>query len=220
MLSGQLHAEQTFQPQYSTVAVREGQAELTRFDIEPQTLMTALRTYSEATGLAVLVDDRLTSGRQSPGVKGAYTVNDALQRLLDGTGLTARYASDHAFTLAPTGSKLPNINQQDARPVTDAVEHGYLGLIQKAIERALCRSELARSGDYRLAMQLWIDSTGEVGQIHLLDSTGSDPRDAEIRKQMDHLMIGTPPPALPQPLTLLLLPGRALTCFSSAAAGP
>ncbi|WP_266157161.1 STN domain-containing protein [Dyella silvatica] len=210
------------QQQDSPVVTQSDHTDLARFDIEPQALMTALRTYSEVTGLAVLVDDRLASGRQSPGVIGEFTVDEALQRLLDGTGLTVRYASDHAFTLVPADSldaKLPKANQPETGRLNDAAEHSYLGLLQRAIERALCRSEPARQGDYRLAMQLWIADTGEVERTHLLDSTGSTARDAEILKVMDHLLIGSPPSSMPQPLTLLLLPGRTLSCHASAAMG-
>lgn len=220
LLAGLLHAEPAFQQQDAPVAIHGDHTDLMSFDIEPQALMTALRTYSEVTGLAVLVDDRLASGRRSPGVTGSFTVDEALQRLLDGTGLTVRYASDHAFTLVPADTadaKPPKANQQETGRLNDAAEHSYLGLLQKAIEHALCDTASARQGDYRLAMQLWIDHAGAVEQTHLLDSTGSAARDAEILKVMDHRVIGIPPSSLPQPLTLLLLPGRTLSCLSSAA---
>ncbi len=71
------------------------------FDIPPQSLASALVTYSGVTGMAVLVDGELARGRRSARLQGRFTASDALTRLLGGTGLMARYTSQEAFTLLP-----------------------------------------------------------------------------------------------------------------------
>jgi iron complex outermembrane recepter protein len=69
------------------------------FNIPPQPLSSALLQYSEVTNLELLVDARLTSGRESPGVSGSYSPEQALNALLAGTGLTYRFTSGGAVTL-------------------------------------------------------------------------------------------------------------------------
>ena len=49
--------------------------------------------------MTVLVDSGLTEGRQAPALDGRYTAGDALRRLLAGSPLSIRYASEYSFTL-------------------------------------------------------------------------------------------------------------------------
>lgn len=188
------------------------QDEQASFDIPPQPLVTALRAYSEATGIAVLVDTGLTESRASTGVHGKFGAAAALQQLLLGTGLVARYASRDAFTLAlderevgiPLAANDGSATSDNEHPF--AVAENYGGSLQAEIEKALCRSERTRPGSYRLAMQVWISPAGAVERTKLLDSVGSDAIDAEIIEIMAGVRIDPPPAGMPQPLTILLLP--------------
>jgi hypothetical protein len=174
------------------------------FDIPAQALMTALRTYSEQTGVSVLFDDSLVRNRRSPGVTGSYSAPDALQRLLDGTGLAAHYASPKAFTLmqdkTPAPADLPD-DEVDAA----AVEH-FAGRLQASLVRSLCGSERTHPGRYRLAMQLWLNTSGAVTRTQLLSSTGNAARDTQIETLAAGLVVGEMPVGTPQPITVLLLP--------------
>jgi hypothetical protein len=58
------------------------------FDIASQPLDRALTVYSAQAHIQVLVEGELTSGLSSPGASGTYTPEEALRRLLGGTGLT------------------------------------------------------------------------------------------------------------------------------------
>ena len=69
------------------------------FNIPPQSLSSALLQFSETANVELLVDASLTSGRESPGVTGTYTAEEALSALLAGTGLTHRFTSGGAVTL-------------------------------------------------------------------------------------------------------------------------
>jgi hypothetical protein len=183
------------------------------FDIPPQPLLTALRSYSEVTGQAVLVDDALTVGRQSPGVKGNYDEIGALRTLLAGTGLVASYSTNQSFTLKLAGSGQSIDTDRHERPDAtasggiEAVTERYAGKIQRPIETALCQSKGTRPGGYRLAMQMWIAPTGKVERIHLLTPLNDVRRGDEVRVALNHLVLDPPPPDMPQPITLLLLPG-------------
>jgi hypothetical protein len=198
------------------------------FDIPPQPLMTALRAYSEATGQAVLVDDALAMGRQSPGVSGEFDKVEALRTLLSGTGLVASYASDQAFTLklVKPGESVESV-QAGARERSGAMAGGgievvterYAGEIQRPIEAALCQSKATRPGTYRLAMQIWIAPSGQVERIRLLTPTRSPQRDEQVRSALTRLVLDPPPSGMPQPMTLLLLPGhdvRSAACLNAS----
>lgn len=198
-----------------SISGQDADATLT-FDIAPQPLMTALRTYSELTGQAVLVDASLTAGRQSPGVAGQYNKVDALRKLLVGTGLIASYSTDQSFTLklaertesANAISGEPEASDSAIDEGVEAVTQQYAGRIQRPIEAALCRSDLTRPGAYRLALQLWIAPSGKVERTHML-SGNDDSRANNVRQMLTGLVLDPPPSSMPQPLTLLLLPRNA-----------
>ncbi len=84
------------------------QAQAQRFDIPPQSLDTALVAFGEATGLQLFVDATLTRDRRSPGVSGHMDREQALARLLAGSGLAYRFTEGNTLTLlpAPDGAAL------------------------------------------------------------------------------------------------------------------
>jgi hypothetical protein len=192
------------------------------FDIPPQPLLTALRAYTEVTGQAVLVDNTLTAGRNSPGVSGSYDKVEALNRLLAGTGLIASYSTDQAFTLklAESGESGSAVVRERSEATVgggiEAVTQRYAGQIQRPIEAALCQSALTRPGNYRLALQIWVEPSGKVGQIKLLTPMEGVQRDDEVRQTLNKLVLDPPPASMPQPITLLLLPGRKLSASACA----
>ena len=183
------------------------------FDIGPQPLSSAVRAFSDVTGQALLVDERLLVGRVSPGVRGEFTPEDALRRLLAGTGLRERYTSDKAFTLMPavdTDIGIANMAPSAAPAETaDTVVASYGAALQTAVEAALCRTSLTRPGEYRLALQVWVDGSGQLHRLRLLGSTGREERDKAVESILGGLHVDPPPPGLAQPLTLLLLPAGA-----------
>jgi hypothetical protein len=171
-----------------------------------------LRAYGETTGQAVLVDDTLTAGRESPGVQGQFDKVEALHRLLAGTGLIASYSTDQAFTLKlalhvesdqpiDTGGSL----QSSAGGGLDVVTQSYAGNIQRSVESALCRLDQTRPGNYRLALQVWVAPSGKIEQTRVLSDEDQARADA-VTKALSHVELDPPPPGMPQPLTLLLLP--------------
>ena len=71
----------------------------THFDIPAQSLAMALDAYCAAAGLQMFVDTGSIAGRRSALVRGELTRERALQDLLSGTGLAARFVGDQGFTL-------------------------------------------------------------------------------------------------------------------------
>jgi hypothetical protein len=174
-----------------------------RFDIAAQSLETALEAFGEGSRLQVLYETGLTAGRRSSEVKGAFTRSAALRKLLSGTGLEFAYTGEKAFTLVPTPIALrldPNI----------ADYNRFLGGVQAGVLAALCGNPETRPGAFRLAMQFWIGEAGRIEDPRLLSSTGLIERDAAITATLNRVAFGqSPPPAMPQPLTMVLSAGPA-----------
>jgi len=89
------------------------------FDIAPEPLAQALRTYGQVSGQAIIFTDDLVEGITSPSLKGVYTPEAALERLLKGTGLTTERSPSGAIMIrrpAPVSLFDPRLpNPKDTR---------------------------------------------------------------------------------------------------------
>jgi catecholate siderophore receptor len=88
---------------------------LKKFDIAPGPLDGAVEAYEKATGLTVKIKlpAGTLAGFNSPGVVGLYREDEALRRLLDGTGLN--YRVEDATTM------VVGVQSKDTVSVTDSV---------------------------------------------------------------------------------------------------
>jgi Secretin and TonB N terminus short domain len=134
------------------------------FDIPSLPLESALASFDEKSGFQVLYETTLTTGRRSHELKGTYTPDTALRRLLSGTGLSFDYIEDHAFTLVEAPPR-------STRSVMDF--HDYLGVVQDSLMAALCARAETQPGVYNIAMQFSIGRAGKLENVHLLNSTGA-----------------------------------------------
>ena len=201
------------------------------FDIGAQRLGDAIDAYSRATGLDVLLDGEDAS-RMAGAVHGRFNAAQALEAMLAGTGLEARHASATSVVIqaarAPVAPAPPTM--ADAPVIEESGFHGgdvlyqsYAAQVQQALRASLCGASETRPGGYRLALQLRLDARGAVERFRLLSTTGQTSRDAAVLRKVRTLAVGAPPPpALPQPLVILLLPegpDAEPACPASAAAG-
>lgn len=166
------------------------------FDVPAQALEDALYTFGATAGIEVFVDGSLVQGRHSAQIKGAYSPQEALQLLLAGTGLEAHVVGERAMTLS-----LPHRG-----PSNSLTYRGYSAALQSAVLRQLCGESVVRPGTYRVAMQLWLSDAGSIRRVELLSSTGDASRDRRIRMLLHGISIEKPPLALPQPITMVILP--------------
>ena len=72
----------------------------TTFDIPSQPLAQALTAFGQQAGLQIAVNAAAVSGKTSIAVSGAMTAEQALQRLLAGTGVSYRFTSPNAVTVS------------------------------------------------------------------------------------------------------------------------
>lgn len=186
----------------------EGTHAPTRFDIDAQALATALRAFSETTGIAVLFDDGLVAGKQSQGLHGMAAPRDALRSLLVGTELGAHFSSMNAFTVTAS-SQVPTDDglapRFEAAPAGDMLDERAARAVQLAVERALCVHEDTRPGGFRLAMQVWIGDDGSVTDVAALAASDDPRRDDRVLATLRSLRL----PAdvhRSSPVTVLLTP--------------
>jgi hypothetical protein len=165
-------------------------------DIAAQPLEEALYAFGAATGIEVLADGGMVTGRRSAEVKGTFTATQALRVLLTGTGLAAHPIGTRAITLSPIA---------DAQSGS-AIYRNYSATLQNAALRQLCAEREAGFGTYRIAMQVWINEIGSVKRVALLSSTGDRARDSRIIERLAGMTISAPPRALPQPVVMVILP--------------
>jgi outer membrane receptor for ferric coprogen and ferric-rhodotorulic acid len=69
------------------------------FNIEAGVLEDALDNYSEVTGIKTVYLNELVAGKKSPGVQGIYSPEDAVQKILKGTGLTYQVTAENTVVL-------------------------------------------------------------------------------------------------------------------------
>lgn len=211
------------------VRAQPGEERVFQFDIAAQNLGDALDQYSRRTGIAVLIDQRYAQ-RQASAARGLQSASAALQVLLAGTGLRARQSDAQSIIVyapagAPENADAPEALAVAASEIPGVVKGGsdyaaYLSRLQGALLRLLCRAAQTRPGGYRLALQLYLNDTGVVSQVQLLDSTGLRARDTAIARLVLGMKVGAPPvPSMPQPISILLLPegpGTQVDCATSA----
>lgn len=90
-------------PALSSVAEAQ-QAEtrpMRQYDIPPGTLGEVLGQFAVQTSLLLSGDAALTDRQQSPGLQGSYTVEQALDQLLGGSGIRYRFSDDSTVLLEP-----------------------------------------------------------------------------------------------------------------------
>ncbi len=73
------------------------------FDIASKPLPQAIADFSAVTGIQVLYTEASTYDHEAPALKGAYTARQALNLLLDNSGLAARYTTAGAVTIELPG---------------------------------------------------------------------------------------------------------------------
>ena len=187
------------------------------FDIPAQPLDQALEAYATTSRQSVLYDSHLTEGRTSRPVQGDYTPLDALDAMLEGSGLKVRYTSAKALVLVRADSPAPAV-QADARAL-----QRYRGLLQARVAEAFCANPRLSAGDRRIALRLWIGTQGSIERADLLDTTGDADVDVAVVASLRGLPLGQPLPAgAAQPFTMLIMPrssGQGWRCPEPAARG-
>ena len=90
----------------------------TTYQIRSQTMDKALVDFSLKSGLQVIADGKLTAGVKSPGVSGRYSQEQALQKLLAGTGVKVQSNRNGTVTLEKAVVAQPQSRAATASAIT------------------------------------------------------------------------------------------------------
>lgn len=80
---------------------------LAQIDIPAQALADSLRALGSQTKLTVVFDAQTVAGRSAPAVNARLSVDEAFQRLLQGTGLRHKFLDDKTVVLTSASSTAP-----------------------------------------------------------------------------------------------------------------
>ncbi len=196
----------------------ETKSDLVAFDIPEEPLAIALDAFGTQADQQVLYESTLAQNRRSAPLLGSFTRDEALRRLLAGTGLIANYVDEKSVILHPV---VPIALESDAPPASGArlalhalrVEavsgpdfSAYDGVIALDLQKALRRNAKTRHGAYSVSARIWIDSGGAVRQAELTSSTGDRIRDDAIFHTLQALVVSRlPPEDLPEPITVSIV---------------
>ena len=98
---------------------------MTRFDIPAGPLTEALNRFAAQSGLLIVGNAELTRGKQSEGLRGSYTFDQAIERLLEGSGLAYRFDNERTITVTQSTKNISS--PFELEPITvDAVLEGTL----------------------------------------------------------------------------------------------
>jgi iron complex outermembrane receptor protein len=89
-----------------TSPVRAQAAEAKQLDIPAQSLATTLTQIGRQTGSEIIFSATAVRGRKAPAIRGAMTVDGALEQALQGSGLKARRTAQGAYAIEQNSSAL------------------------------------------------------------------------------------------------------------------
>lgn len=186
------------------------------YNIQAGSLPTALDDFSAASGVQVLYDGTLASGRVSSPVRGQMNADTALGELLQGTGLAAVFTRDGnvIIVLSPDAVKV----LYTPPPATSARELGaihvdvpkialtggvYATLVQYELQRVLRSKPDLLVGRYQAQVRIWVDASGVVQRSQLVASNANTRCQEGLIELLKHMSVGQPPPPdLPQPVSI------------------
>lgn len=102
-----------------TAMARAGHTAPTCFDIQPQPLAAALLAYAEQSGVELIAVGDLSAQKAPIGLHGCYAAEEALQRLLQASGLEYRRQDDGMIVIS-AGPSVPSADARRPQPHASA----------------------------------------------------------------------------------------------------
>lgn len=189
-------------------AVAVAEQAVISFDLPRISLHEALQRYSRLTGRSVIYDSGQIRSRYSVELQGRYTPDDALKKLIAGSGMEINYATDRAVSL-----RMASARERTGRfavapsTVSMPVRRRYYGRLQARLRQLLCADPALRAGQYRLVLQFRI--TPAPPSVDLLHVIAADHPELEpkIHRALQRQPLDAPPKGFGQPVTLLIPAG-------------
>lgn len=188
------------------------------YDIPAQSVSMALARFARVSGVDILYENALGSGRTSSPVQGVMSPQAALRTLLRGTGLSARFTEPKAAIVFLTAGPVPRaaadaadlpelrlgMAEVRASPMIGTPDRsGYQRYAQAALLdiRGLLNDDPELRGRvFRLQISLKVSPQGVIERVVLLRGSGDVGRDAHIRRLLLGRSLTPPPVGLREPL--------------------
>ncbi len=184
------------------------------FDIPSQSLDAALSEYFRVTGVQLLYNSAVTAGRRSSSIHGTYSARTALQLLLAGTGLVARYGrSDAVFidVLNPSSESTPvpigRIVVREKVPIrgiSPLERLAYYDTLRDELQELLRGEKRLDGYAFSITLRFRVDTDGKIQDLNLARGSGRSGTDKIVAQLLESATVTKPPPALPQPLSMTL----------------
>ncbi len=104
----------------AAIGAAAAQQQALSFDIREQSLSGALVEFSRRSGMVVVAPAHLVAGRRAPAVRGLFTPDAALGRLLARSGLEPRRRPEGGLTLVASAAATESAGQRTAAPPAPA----------------------------------------------------------------------------------------------------
>lgn len=190
-----------------------GLAQEIQFDIGALPLHEAIDMFSAASGKDVFYDGASGWGLRASPVKGFFTADAALEKLLADTEFVIRRHGSDGYTLLLLGrTGLPPALQE--RMQADKAFQGYFAVVQGRVQEAFCarRHLLKAQGAGHVLIALWIGGGGLVMKADVSPQGEVSPETQRLLTDVFRSMsFGAPPPvSMPQPVTMAIFPQAAV----------
>lgn len=184
------------------------------YAIQAQPVARALAQFATVSGVNILYPQSLAGDHRSTPVNGVFTAPLALRRLLQGTGLTARFTSPRSAIIfvagsqpppqaAPSGStERPSLRLDMAEVRAPLIVGGpdrralnqYALAVQAEIMALLKKDGAYEGRTFRIEIAIAIDRRGRIAEVTLPRPSGERAWDDRIHGLLIGQVIGHPPP--------------------------
>jgi hypothetical protein len=213
---------------FATQAVAQAPGDAQPFEIPEQPLASALAQFATLSGVDIAYRQSLAAGRRSRAVHGEIPAAVALQILLQGTGLAARFTGPRAAIIFEPGavdvtaprrgaSTAPSLRLDMAEVrapiIVGARDRGghrrYAMAVQGEI-RELLRSDGGYEGrSFRLEIRIVVDARGVIRDVSIRRPSGEPAWDRHVATALTGRALSGPPPAdLAEPLVFEVMSDR------------
>lgn len=118
--------------QSAAAQVMPAAAQAATFDVPAQDVTSAIRLFARQANVQIIVAGSIGQGRRTHALSGTMSVEEALARMLDGTGLAARRTGDGSYAVSPAVGKQAEISD-DAPEAATIVVTGALAAQREAV---------------------------------------------------------------------------------------
>ena len=186
-----------------------------RYDIPAQPVAQAIAEFATVSGVSIIYRQSLAGDRQSTPLSGVYAAPAALRRLLEGTGLSARFTgpssaiifiegqpppTDRSTSGAAAGLGQLHLDMAEVRAPRrvgisnpGAFNH-YARRVQAEIFDRLKRDGAYEGRSFRIEIAVTVDPAGRIAEVGLLRASADPEWDARVRSVLTGMRLSSPPP--------------------------